>query len=97
MSSNDYPKYNHNGGINAVWAYFDALEHEEQERRSYDSYESSSGNNGYHTITATIEYDNDDDEEEDIDRYEEAFQFLKRHSPNKPDEVIALEVLERLG
>lgn len=97
MSSNDYPKYNPYGGINAVWAYFDALEHEERERRSYDSYESSSGNNGYHTITATIEYDNDDDEEEDIDRYEEAFQFLKRHSPNKPDEVIALEVLERLG
>lgn len=97
MSSNDYPKYNHNGGINAVWAYFDALEHEERERRSYDSYESSSNSSdGYHTITI-IDYDDDDDEEEDIDRYEEAFQFLKRHSPDKPDEVIALEVLERLG
>ena len=95
MSSNDYPKYNPNGGINAMWAYFDALEHEERERRSYDdSHNSLHSVNGYYTITMT---DDDDDEEEDIDRYEEAFQFLKRHSPNKPDEVIALEVLERLG
>ena len=33
--SNSISKYNHNGGINEVWAYYDSLEYDNEYNDSY--------------------------------------------------------------
>ena len=35
---NNIPKYNHNGGINEVWAYYDSLKYDNDRDSSYQSH-----------------------------------------------------------
>ena len=86
----DIPKYNHMGGINEVWAYYDSLQYNKEDDTRY-----SSSDDGY-VRGGIIIYD-DEDEEDYNNKYDAAFEFLKKHVQDMSDKEIALEVLKRLG
>lgn len=91
----EYHEYNPGGGINKVWAFHQILQ--KQTERLQQQYQYN--NESYYSDDDFSDSFKDFEEFIDIDdgdRYENAFNFLKRHSA-KSDEEIALEVLNILG